>query len=434
MPIRNSVTIVIAAIFSIVCYHKATHDRYASLLVHAMQVIEDNYVDEVPARTLFENAMTGMVSRLDQYSMYIGPDDYQLFQQAIDQEFVGIGIVVEGPPQIDQLTVFSPVFDSPAHQAGMRAGDVILEIDDASTEGLSLVEAVKRIKGPPGTTVALKIQHIGEQQPVEVTVERALIRTRSVLGDTRTADGEWNYYLHDHPEIGYVRLTSFGEYSVEELSDVLKFAEHDIKSLILDLRGNAGGLLEAAVKASDMFVDQGTIVSIRGRDQRVEATFEADADNTIFDRSIPLVVLVDRFSASASEIVAACLKDNGRAKIVGQRTWGKGTVQNVIVLENGTSALKLTTASYWRPNGKNIHRRADATEEDDWGVSPSQGFEVALDDDEYRRVIEQRRQQDVLRDSGDELPPDDSDEPPVQDRQLQRAVEYLQTQVVSEAA
>ncbi len=440
MPVRNSLTILIAAIVSIVCYQKASHDRYSSMLVHAMKVIEQNYVDKVEPHKLFENAMTGMVGRLDEYSSYIGPDSYQLFQQSIDQEFVGIGVVVEGPPQREQLTVFSPVFGSPAHQSGMRAGDVVLAIDGKSTGGVTLEQAVKQIKGPSGTFVTLKIQHIGEDTPVIVTVERALIRTKSVLGDVRKPDGHWDYLLQQNPHIGYVRLTTFGEHSVEELAEVLRFNNQHISALILDLRGNAGGLLEAAVETSDMFVDQGIIVSIRGRDPKSEVKYEADTKSTIVDRTIPVVVLVDRFSASASEIVAACLKDNHRATIIGQRTWGKGTVQNVLPLESGDSAIKLTTASYWRPNGKNIHRRASATDEDDWGVSPSDGFEIELDDDEYGKVIKQRRQQDVLRDPGATIAEPDvgEDQDPVQsqvpDRQLERAIEYLTSEIGSAAA
>ena len=427
MPIRNAVIIGVALITSLVCYHKATHSRYADQFVLAMQLVEDNYVEPVKAEQLFENAMMGMVGNLDEYSAYISPQQFQLFSQNIDQQFVGIGIIVQGPPQTNQLTVVTPVYDSPAYRAGLRAGDVILEIDGQRAEMWSVDQAVERIKGPQGTTVTLTIQHEGTDQRSTVVVARDLIQTRSVLGDTRADHGKWNYYLEEDPTIGYIRITTFGERTSEEMKDVLRFRGHPIKALILDLRGNPGGLLSAAVEVSDMFINQGVIVSIRGRRKEDRETYSASPKNTIFDPAIPMVVLVDGYSASASEIVSACLKDHGRAAIVGQRTWGKGTVQNVIMMEHGKAALKLTTASYWRPNGKNIHRRRGASEADDWGVRPSAGLEVVLTAEQYRKVLEQRRDRDILRE-GTEQPPHG---PPaasvIEDPQRKRAVEYLQS-------
>jgi carboxyl-terminal processing protease len=289
----------------------------------------------------------------------------------MDQEFVGIGVEVEGPPAVEELRVVSPVYGSPAFRAGMRAGDVILEIEGVSTKTMDINAAVKRMKGLPGTRVTLLIRHVGEEQPIRLVVQRELIHTKSVLGDTIRQDGQWNYFLASEPRIGYVRITTFGEQTASELREVLQFKDHPIDALILDLRGNVGGLLEAAVETCDMFIDEGVIVSTRGRHADDERTYSATADGTILDPAITMVVLADRYSASASEIVAACLKDHQRAVVVGQRTWGKGTVQNVIPLERGTSAIKLTTASYWCPSGKNIHRSRNATEEDDWGVRPS---------------------------------------------------------------
>ncbi len=426
MPTRNALIIGIASILSVVCYEKATHNRYARLLAHAMQVVEDNYVEEVDAPQLFENAMTGMVGQLDQYSSYIPPKQLQLFQQNLDQEFVGIGIVVEGPPQTDHLTVVSPVYGSPAYDAGLRAGDVILEIDGQSAKAWTLEEAVERIKGPRGTTVTLVTRHAESDESRTTVVQRDLIHTKSVLGDTRANGGSWNYFLQDDPRIGYVRLTTFGERTAEELQEVLAFSQHPVEGLILDLRGNAGGLLSAAVSICDMFIETGTIVSIRGRRKKDQEVYTASPSNTVFDSSIPMVVLVDRYSASASEIVAACLKDHGRAAIVGHRTWGKGTVQNIIMMEQRTSAIKLTTASYWRPSGKNIHRRRNATEQDDWGVRPSKELDVELTPEQYREVFKQRRERDVLH------TPDDAGQeaiPAINDPQRNRAVEYLQSRI-----
>ncbi len=449
MPPRNLTIILVSAVVSLACYFKTERNRDAVELASAIQIIKDNYVEEVNPRDLFEGAMDGMVQRLDQYSNYISPEDFRQFTESLDQEFGGIGIVVELNPDTKRMTVLSPVVGTPAYKAGLRAGDTILEIDGQSTEGMALQDAVPLIKGKPGTTVNLTVRHTGEQQPEQYTIERANIQTESVLGDTRRADDSWNFVLEQHPRIGYMRLTTFGERTVEELKRALGDENLKIDALILDLRNNAGGLLKSAVDMCDLFIDNGEIVRTKGRGGEVKSRFTA-SPGTIIDPQIPMVVLVNRYSASASEIVAACLQDNiqdgqQRAIVVGQRTWGKGTVQNVIRLEGGSSALKLTTASYWRPSGKDIHRNEDESESDDWGVRPDEGFEVILTDDEFEQVLKDRQQRDIIRtgtstpestsptpnDSTSKTPDSgESDSPSsIADPQLRKAVEYLQQQI-----
>ncbi len=423
MPLRNTVTILIVAVISLVCYEKAERNRFPSMISLAMGLIEAHYIEEVEPRTLFENAMQGMVRGLDPYSAYIGPEHFQQFKQSIDQEFVGIGVHVEGPPLADQLRVVSPLYDSPAFRAGMRAGDLILEIDGVPAKTMDVEEAVKRMKGPEGSRVTLLIQHPdADAQPLRLDITRQWIQTKSVLGDHLLPDGRWNYFLDAEPRIGYVRITTFGEFTVRELREVLQFADHPIDALILDLRGNEGGLLDKAVHTCDLFLDEGVIVSTRGRHAADEVVYEADPTTTIFPQTIPMVVLVDQRSASASEIVAACLQDHGRAAVAGQRTFGKGTVQNVIPFEHNTSALKLTTASYWRPNGQNIHRAEGATDEDTWGVTPEADLTVELTDEQYLTLVRQRSARDVLS-------TEDTAHSPsltlVPDPQLDRVVEYL---------
>jgi carboxyl-terminal processing protease len=278
----------------------------------------------------------------------------------------------------------------------VRAGDTILEIDGQPTEEIDLVQSVELMRGQPGTQVALKLLPYSEQQPRDVTLTRQIIPVQSVYGDTRHPDGTWNFVLEQYPQIGYVRIISFGDATPEELKKALQVVLPNVSGLVLDLRGNAGGLLEAAVATCDMFLPKGNIVSIKSRGGRAEHRFQAKSGNVIVRSDLVVAVLVDGYSASASEIVAACLQDHHRACLIGQRSWGKGTVQRVIELEGGRSALKLTTATYWRPSGTNIHRSSNATEQDAWGVQPDPGYEVKLDEDQYLRFLRSRRQRDAV--------------------------------------
>ena len=442
MPRRNVYLLLAIAFVSLVCYQKADssyrsrYGRMTDTIVRVMEQIDRNYIEEVNDRELFEGALNGIVGQLDDpYSAYEPPQQATEFRQHLDQKFGGIGIHVTFDEQKQRLTVVSPMIGTPAYEAGVLAGDTILEIDGESTAGLKTEDALHLLRGEPGQAVHLTVQHEGQGGPVILEMKRAIINVPSVLGDTRDAEGRWQFVLESDPRIGYLRITTFGDQTLGELEQALqKLDARSVKGLILDLRGNAGGFLKTAVSTCDLFVRKGQIVSTRGRDKtRIVDDYEATG-KAPYTRW-PVAVLVDHLTASASEIVSACLQDHHRAVVVGERTWGKGTVQNVIPLESGKSALKLTVATYWRPSEKNIHRVRDAKESDDWGVRPDPGFEVKLTEEQMRRVVEERHLRDVLKPPGAKPAPDapagDQAKPGSApfDPQLEKAVEYLKTKM-----
>lgn len=402
------------------------------MLVDTIDQVERNYVVKVDRRELIESAIRGVLGKLDPYSSYIGPDDLERFRSSVESEFGGIGIQIANDD--GQLQVISPMYGTPAYRAGVLAGDRILEIDGKSTDGLTLDEAVEKLKGSEGTSVALTITHVGKTAKEKVTLKREKIHLETVLGDHRKADGTWDYFFDSKQRIACVRLTAFSRDTAAELQRVLtQLKSENMRGLILDLRFDPGGLLSAAIEVSDLFISQGRIVSTKGRNSP-ERTWDAHKEGTF--EGFPMVVLVNRLSASASEIVAACLQDHKRAVIVGERTWGKGSVQNVVELEDGRSALKLTTASYRRPNGKNIHRFPDAKDTDEWGVMPDAGFEIKLGDGEMYALMLDRRARDVLQPSpGKDVvavksppPSKKAKKPEFVDHQLETAVKYLTTE------
>lgn len=397
------------------------------LFVDTFEQVDRNYVKEVPRRELVEAAMRGMMTRLDPYSSYISQDDLSQFNSVVDQEFGGVGIQVTIDPKSRELIVMTPLPGTPAYEAGIRPGDKILSIDGKQTsafeEGAEMDTAVKMMRGAPGEKVTLVIQHAGSESPETFEVTRAVIKTPTVLGDRYNSDGSWNFMLEGDKHIGYIRLTHFSRNSADELEQALNQLEKQgMKGLVLDLRYNPGGLLQAATAIADLFVETGVIVSTKGRNTE-EQVVKAKRAGTFSD--FPMVVLVNHFSASASEIVSACLQDHKRAIVVGERTWGKGSVQNVIELEGGASALKLTTASYHRPSGKNIHRFPDAKETDEWGVSPDDGFEVKWNFQDAEQYRDYRSDRDVL---GKDPPQTD-----YVDSQLAKGLAYLDDQLAKQA-
>lgn len=401
-------------------------DQYVELIqlfADTLDQVDRNYVKDVDRRELMEAAIRGVISKLDPYSNYIGPDELDRFKTGVESEFGGIGIQIG--LRDEQLIVTSPMIDTPAFRAGVLAGDRITHINGEPTKGLSLEEAIKKLKGPIGSEVKVTIYHPADFSSEEVELRRENIQIETIIGDQRLEDGTWDFLLDHESKIGYIRMTAFSRMTAGQLRSVIEsLLDQEMEGLVLDLRSNPGGLLGSAVEVCDMFIDSGKIVSTEGRNSP-KRSWSASSQGTLPE--FPMAVLIDGFSASASEIVSACLQDHDRAVVIGQRSWGKGSVQNIVELEAGKSALKLTTADYQRPSGKKIHRYEKDTEKDDWGVSPSDGFEVKLSRDQLIAYSRYRRTRDMQ--SLNPSPPAPETELAEIDPALAKALEYLREEI-----
>ena len=321
---------------------KNSNETYEGLKLFSDVIaeIENNYVEPVKTKDLIEKAIQGMVSSLDPHSAFLPPEAFDDLQSETKGEFGGLGIVIT--LRDNQLTVISPIEGTPAYKAGILAQDIIVKIDGESTKEMMLWEAVKKLRGEPGSTVELSIYRQGATDVMDLKLVRAVIPMDSVRALTLK------------PGYGYLWVTNFRENTVDEVEKALKKLESEsspLKGLVLDLRDNPGGLLDQAVKVSDVFLEHGAIVSIRGRDEKQIEAYTAQADHR--SGNYPIVILINGGTASASEIVAGALQDNKRALVIGTTSFGKGSVQTVRPLRDGY-ALKYTIARYYTPSGKSI--------------------------------------------------------------------------------
>jgi carboxyl-terminal processing protease len=412
------------------------------LVVDVLAEVDQSYVKELNAeqkRKLVEDMINGGLERLDPYSAYMNIDEYRHFEQQSEGSFGGVGINVGIDRTTGLLQVVSPMVGTPAYEAGVLAGDLIVKVDGKSTENFRISDAIKAIQGEPGTPITLTVIHDGTKEQVDLTMKRAKIEVPSILGDVRKPENprEWDWFVDKASKIGYVRMIAFTEHTTADIKKALAAMEAEgVRGLVLDLRDNPGGLLTTAVEVADLFIGDGAIVSTRDRNGNGR-TYSARRGDGRFENAsaYPMTVLINKNSASASEIVSAALQDHGRATVIGERSYGKGSVQNIIRLPDRVppTAVKLTTASYWRPSGKNIHRMTDSKETDEWGVKPSAGFEVKLDDKERFQYLVWRRQRDIIPGKvGAAEKRDDKankDEKPFTDRVLNTAVEQLRKQI-----
>lgn len=432
MPKRNLFVLLLMIVTAVVAWMARDRAGHGRRFAEVLGAIDRAYLEPVDQQSLFDAAMEGVFARLDEHSAFVAGDRRDELESLLDQEFGGIGVELTRAESHRGITVVSPVLGSPAWHAGIAAGDRILAIDGMSTLQMPLVEAFRRLRGKPGAPVLLSVASrrtaSAEDEAVDgpardITLVREVVKTESVLGDRRRQDGSWEWMIEGEPAAAIVRITSFGERTADELNRAVEAITSrlaDAKQqdssgvLILDLRGNAGGLLSAAVDVCDVFLDDGVIVSTKGRavggrsggDGGPSGDDAAALDVRRATRGaalgdIPMAVLVDGLTASAAEVVAACLQDHGRAIVVGNRSFGKGTVQSIMPLSDGSGLLKLTTSEYLRPSRMNIHRRSDDDESDaDWGVSPDRGCELTPTGRQIEALQAWRRIRDVVPPKG----------------------------------
>lgn len=327
-----------------------------------LERIRAAYVEEVDETVLLKAAIRGMLAELDPHSSYLAPDDFDDLQVSTQGEFGGLGIEISMDG--DAVVIVTPYDDTPASKADLKAGDTILAIDNESVKGLSLDEVAKQLRGEQGSTVKLSILPKNAKSQRHITLTRDIIKVQSVRHDML------------RPDIGYIRISQFQAQTANDTKKALQTLQQEgaLKGLILDLRNNPGGVLSGATQVTDLFLNNGLIVYTQGRETE-RLNYNASADALFLDA--PMVILVNGGSASASEIVAGALQDHGRAVLVGQRTFGKGSVQSVLPL-TGDSALKLTTARYYTPKGRSI--QAD-------GIHPDIVVAEATLNEDNRRTI-----------------------------------------------
>ena len=311
------------------------------LFGEVLEKIKKDYVDDVNQSKMMDSAINGVLQSLDPYSAYMSPELFKEMQTDTRGEFGGLGIEIGMESGV--VKVISPIDDTPAAKAGIKAGDYIVKIGDDQVQGKSLMEAVKLMRGPVGTSIELTIRRKNVKKPLEFKITRKIIEIKSVNSEI----------LGKNKNLGYIRLKSFNENSDKQFLDIVKRFEKDskIKGYILDLRNNPGGLLTQAINITDFFLDDGEIVSTKGRKTSETRKFFAKKGDQI--KGKPIIVLINHGSASASEILAGALKDHKRAIILGENSYGKGSVQSIIPLRNG-GGMRLTISKYYLPSGDSI--------------------------------------------------------------------------------
>ncbi len=379
--------------------------RFAEVI----QRIDKGYFRTVDSEQLFEAAMEGVFRKLDERSEFIQPSKLKNYERDFDKEFAGIGVELDTEPSSGDIVVVAPVYGGPAWQAGIRSGDRIVSVDDIETSGRILSEIVSQFRGVAGSKVDLCIEKPGASQNdpsaiQDITISRQNITIESVRGDRRLPGGKWEWWLEGEPNIAYLRISHFGNRTDLEVTQLIEklVAKQNPKGLVIDLRGNSGGMLQSGIAVCDLFLEDGLIVAVAndrvsGRTYRKQLQQKWDADPSQVLKGVPIAVLIDEFTASVAEIVAACLQDHKRATIVGSRSFGNASVQTITTLSSGPGAIRLTTNEYRRPSGASLNRSSTSRDSDAWGVRPDSNFAFSPTRKQLEDWITWRQDRDRVR-------------------------------------
>lgn len=367
--------------------HRDDDYAFVRTLVDIHRQVARNYVEPVDETKLRQGAIDGLLEQLDPYTNYVPPARQEDFERHLEGTFKGIGVQMD-QNEAGEIRVISPIEGSPAFKAGVRAGDIILRINGEDIKGLKIDQVQEKIKNGP-LDVRLRVRHeTGEEVDLPVMTRQEIVLS-TVKGYKRNADASWSWFVNNNPKIGYLRMTQFTPDTTDRVKAALEgMLAQGMQAFILDLRFNPGGQLDQAEQIVDLFIEEGVIVVTRGR-SRGERVERAEKAGTL--PNFPMIVLVNEHSASASEVVAGSLQDNGRAIVLGERTYGKGSVQEVMQLDNHEGKLKMTVAYYYLPSGKLVHKKPGATE---WGVEPQ--IKVTMNEQQQRRLMIAQSDSEVI--------------------------------------
>jgi carboxyl-terminal processing protease len=347
--------------------------------------IDKGYFRNIDSEHLFQAAMEGVFRKLDDRSEFIEPSKLRNYERDFKKEFAGIGVELDAELSSGDIVVVAPVYGGPAWQAGIRSGDRIVSVEGIETSGRNLSEIVAQFRGEVGSQVDLCIRKQGvglnDRSAIQdITISRQNITIESVRGDRRLPSGKWDWWLEGDPTIAYLRISHFSKRTDAEVAALIEklVFKQPPKGLVIDLRGNSGGILEGGIALCDLFLEDGLIAAVtndrlnRSNRKQLQQKWTATAGQVL--KGVPIAVLVDEFTASVAEIVAACLQDHKRATIVGSRTFGNASIQTITALSSGPGAIQLTTNEYQRPSGTSLHRLSTSTGSDAWGVRPDSNF------------------------------------------------------------
>ena len=379
--------------------------RFAEVI----QRIDKAYFRTVDSEQLFQAAMEGVFRKLDDRSEFIEPSKLKNYERDFKKEFAGIGVELDTEPSSGDIIVVAPVYGGPAWRAGIRSGDRIISVENIKTSGRTLSEVVSQFRGVVGSKVDLCIKKKGVSQNglsavQDVTISRQNITIESVRGDRRLPGGKWNWWLEGEPNIVYLRISHFGNRTGLEIAQLIeKLVFNQVpKGLVIDLRGNSGGMLQAGIAVCDLFLEDGLIAAVandrlKDRSNRKQLQQEWAATPGQVLEGTPIAILVDEFTASVAEIVAASLQDHKRATIVGSRSFGNASVQTITTLSNGSGAIRLTTNEYQRPSGTSLNRLSTSRDSDAWGVRPDSNFAFSPTRKQLEDWITWRQDRDRVR-------------------------------------